>query len=127
MRINHKSCSFGDAQEIEHAVLTGNFLFRITQQRECQAQLFGKAAVGRRLVDADSQNLCAGPFEMGKTILVCRQFPRSARRVCVDVKSQNDTALAAEVTQPKQAACVIRQFKIRRRVSDVQCHSGRLR
>jgi len=63
-------------------------------------------------------------FEIGKTILVCREFLRSTRRVRVDKESQDDTMLPLEIAEPDQPACVVRQFKIRRGVSEVQCHPG---
>ncbi len=122
--VNHESRAFGDTQKAEHAVLAGDFLFRIRQKRKRQAQLLRKAAVGFRLVHADAQNLSARCFKPGKTILVCLEFLRSARRAGINVKSQNDTAFPPEIAQPDQPARVVGQFKIWRRVSDVQCHPG---
>ena len=119
LHVDHEGGSFGKAHEIEHAVVAGDPLFRITQQRKREAQLLRKAAIGLRIVDADPQDLSAGPFEIGKTILVCRELLRSARRVRVNIESQDDTALPPEITQPNQAAGVVRQLKIRRRVSNV--------
>jgi len=122
--VDHECGSFGDAQEAEHAVLPGDFLFRITQQGKSKAQLLREAAVGFSLVDADPQNLGAGLFEIGKTILVCRQFLRSTRRVRINKESQDDAALPPEITEPDQPAGGVRQLKIRRGVSEVQCHPG---
>ena len=69
--INHESSPFGDAQESEHSVLACDSLFSITQEREGKTQLLSKAAVGSRLIHADTQHLGARAFEFGKTILVC--------------------------------------------------------
>ena len=122
--INHEGGAFGNAQKGEHTVFPRDLLFRIAQQRECEAKLFSKAAIILRLVHADAQNLSAGAFKIGKTILVCLQFLRSARRVGVNKESQDNTAFPMEIAQPTLPACVVRQFKIRRRVSNVQCHPG---
>ena len=122
--VYHESRASCDAQKTEHAVLATDFLLGIRQQRKREAQFLSKAAVDSRLVDTDAQDLSALPFEFGKTILVCLEFLRSAWRTGVYIESQDDTILAAEVTQPNQPSHVVRQFKIRRRVSDVQCHPG---
>jgi hypothetical protein len=122
--VYYEGGAFGDAQKAEHAVLAGDFLFRVTQQGEREAQLLRKAAVGFLLVDADTQNLGARCFKGGKTILVCLEFLRSARGTGINVKSQNDTAFSPKIAKPDPVARVIGQFKIRRRVSDVQFHPG---
>jgi hypothetical protein len=123
LSVNNESRSFGEAQKIEHAVLAGNFLSRITQQGKSEPELFCKPAISFRLIDANPQNLSAGAFKIGKTILVCREFLRSTRRVCVDIKSQDDPALPQIVTKPNRTAHVVGQLKIRRLVSNLQSHS----
>ncbi len=122
--INYKSGAPGEAQKAEHAVLSGDFLFRITQQGKRQSQFLRKAAVGLRLVHADSENLSTRFFKRGKTILVCLEFLRSARGVGVNVTSQDHAVFPSKIAQPDPIARVVGQFKIRRRISDVQCHSG---
>jgi hypothetical protein len=117
--VYYEGRAFGHAQETEHPVLAGDFLSRITQQREGEAQFRRKSAVGFRLVDADTQYPGSRALKIGKTILVCLEFLRSAWRVGVNVECQDDTVLAAEITQPNQASQVVRQFKIRCRVSNV--------
>jgi hypothetical protein len=124
LRVNHKRSSFGDTEKTQHAVLAGDLLFRITQQREREAQLLRKVAVGLRPVDADAQNLSAGAFKNGKTILVCLELLRSARRVGVNIECQDDTALPPEIAEPDEPPIVVQQHKIRRRVSDAQYHPG---
>jgi hypothetical protein len=124
LRINYKGGAACDAQKAEHAVSARDFLFRVTQQGECKSQLFRKGAVGFRLVHADAQHLGARLFEFSKTILVCLEFLRSARGVGVNVESQDNAAIATEIAQPNQPSRVVGQFKIRRRVSNVQCHPG---
>ena len=126
LRINHKGGAFGHAQKTKHAVLARDLLFRVAQQGKREAQFLCKGTVGLRLVHADAQNLGAFLFKTGKTILVCLEFLRSARRVGVNVESQDDAVFPAEITKPDELACMVSQLKIRRRVSDVQCHPGRI-
>ncbi len=124
LRVNYKSGAAGDTQKAEHTVLAGNLLSRVAQQGKRESQFLRKGAVGFGLVDADAQNLGARLFESGKTILVCLELLRSARSVGINVESQDNTAPAPEIAEPNQPSRVVGQFKIRRRVFDVQCHPG---
>jgi len=122
--IYNEGRAFGEAPKAEHTVLAADLLLRIAKQRKGQAQLLRKTAVGLRLVDTDAQYLRTRAFEIGKTILVCPELLRSARRICKHVKSQDNAAPAPEIAEPNHSASVVRQFKIWRRVSDAQCHPG---
>lgn len=122
--IYDEGCAFGNSPKAEHPVLPADLLLRIAEQRKGQAQLLRKTAVGLRLIDADAEYLGARAFETGKTILVCPELLRSARRVRKNVESQDNGALAPEIAEANHSARVVRQFKIWRRVSNAQCHPG---
>jgi len=119
-----EGCAFGNSPKTEHAVPAADLLLRIAKQRKAYVQLFREAAVGLRLIDTDAQYLGPRAFEIGKTILVCLELLRSARRAGIDVENQDNTAPAPEIAEPNHPARVVRQFKIRRRISDAQCHPG---
>lgn len=122
--IYDEGCAFGEAPKAEHTVAAADLLLRIAKQRKGQAQLLREAAAGLQLVDTDAQYLRTRAFEIGKTILVCPELLRSARRVRKNEESQDNGAPAPEIAEPNHSARIVRQFKIWRRVSDAQCHPG---
>ena len=44
--------------------------FEIAKQWECDADVLSKSTIGRYAIDANSENLCVGSFELGDISLI---------------------------------------------------------
>ena len=104
----------GPAVLVVDAVCLRDFSEEITQQREGDADFFGELLIREKAVDADSEYLRIGRFELGNISLICLKLLGSATGECENVESNNDVLFAFEIAELQLLPGGVFQRKVRR-------------
>jgi hypothetical protein len=104
------------------AISEADFAIGVAQQREREVELFGKAGVGGYVVETRAEDRRVLRFVLVDEVPEPGTLGRSARCVGLRIKPEHDLA-AAQIVKGDLAPVVIRHFKIRSFVANVQ-HSS---
>ena len=123
--VDHERNSIGEqAREVENSVRLGDLLFGIAQQRKGRAGFGREFPVPFLAVNADSQHLGAGGFELGDISLIRLDLLRSTGSRGAQVESQDDGFLPPEVLKRDHVALLVGQRKIRSAIPHLQSCAG---
>ena len=109
---------------VEDAVVFDDSTFEITEDRECNADLFCEYAVGGNTVNTHTENLRFGRFELGDISLIRLQFLRSTTGERQYVDRKYDVFLTFEIAQLVGLAVGGAESEIGRLVPDLQMCFG---
>lgn len=123
--VQNKSHALRDAKKTERAIELRNRFLCVAEERKRHTQFLGKALVGRRIVDADPNDLRLGLREEGETILVRLDFVRSGGRVGKNVERQDDILLAEKIAELDRVAILVRKLELRRGLADLEWRHGK--
>lgn len=84
---------------IEDAIVFHHGAFEIAEQRESDAILLGKLAIGRNAVDADAENLCVCSFEFGDISLIRLHLLRSTPGESQYIEGEHNVFLTFKVAE----------------------------
>jgi hypothetical protein len=107
------------ARAIGGAIRDGHLVVGVGQQFEREIKFGRECGIARGIVEAEAENLDVGILECGVLVAEPATFTRSAGGVGLGIEPHQDFA-AAQRGERERLAIMGLQFKIRRRVANLQ-------